>query len=887
MRFDRVGLRNFKCYADAELTLRPGVTVIYGVNGSGKTSLLEASFFALYGSKALDGTLENVISNDADEMCVELWFVHDGAEYHIERKVKRRGSGAQTTTCLLETPDGVIEGARDVRGHVAGLLRMDAEAFVNCAYVRQGEVNKLINASPSDRQDMIDDLLQLGKLEEYRERASSARVGVGRVRDDKQGALSQLQSQIEAKEAKDLHDRLGSLQTELTEVSADIENKEANRDAAQTTLNEAKSVLEEYEERSEEIDELEREISTLTDEIAAATGEQETLTERIRALRETTESVREQLEALLEETALDEIDEDAIDARRNELDRDADEIRSRIESHRLEAQSHAAEAETKRERAESLETQAEEARERASALEAEVETARDELEAKRERADELDERIEQLKCKFGDAPVARADVETHRAAVDDEVTEARERVASLRTELKNARETVDEAERLLEEGKCPKCGQPIEESPHVTDIEADRKRVEELRTDLESAETRVEELEAKRERAVDLVEMAAELSRREDARDNARTLIEQAESTIESKRERIAELRSEVEDDEAAAEAAREAAEDAAENADEARASIGELNQKKASIDERVDRLKRLSELLDDVTDNEREIEQLRERRENKAEQNDLRRERLADKRERKTSLEEAFDESALEDARKEKARAEDYLEQVEPYLEEKRERRDELQAAVGAVENELDELDALRTRRNELRALVDRLDSLYDEAYELQEAYDDLRVELRQRNVRKLESMLNETFQLVYQNDSYARIELDEEYELTVYQKDGAALDPEQLSGGERALFNLSLRCAIYRLLAEGIEGQAPTPPLILDEPTVFLDAGHVSKLVELIESMTANGVDQIVVVSHDEELAGAADELVSVQKDPTTNRSSVERSATVEALL
>ena len=157
---------------------------------------------------------------------------------------------------------------------------------------------------------------------------------------------------------------------------------------------------------------------------------------------------------------------------------------------------------------------------------------------------------------------------------------------------------------------------------------------------------------------------------------------------------------------------------------------------------------------------------------------------------------------------------------------------------------------------------------------------YARLRTELRQRNVEQLERMLNETFDLVYQNDAYAKLELTGEYELTVYQKDGSPLDPEQLSGGERALFNLSLRCAIYRLLAEGIEGAAPMPPLILDEPTVFLDSGHVSKLVDLIESMRRLGVEQIVVVSHDEELVGAADDLVTVRKDPTTNRSAIERS-------
>jgi exonuclease SbcC len=67
--------------------------------------------------------------------------------------------------------------------------------------------------------------------------------------------------------------------------------------------------------------------------------------------------------------------------------------------------------------------------------------------------------------------------------------------------------------------------------------------------------------------------------------------------------------------------------------------------------------------------------------------------------------------------------------------------------------------------------------------------------------------------------------------------------------------------------------------PPLILDEPTVFLDSGHVSQLVELIGAMTDLGVEQILVVSHDDELVGAADDLVTVRTDATTNRSTVER--------
>ena len=141
MRFQRVRLENFKCYDDADLRLDRGVTVIHGLNGSGKSSLLEACFFALYGSKAIDETLEEVVTIGAEECTIELWFAHADAEYHLTRRVRNTGEQAQTAKCVLETPDDTFEGARDVRRRITQLLRMDDDAFVNCAYVRQGEVN--------------------------------------------------------------------------------------------------------------------------------------------------------------------------------------------------------------------------------------------------------------------------------------------------------------------------------------------------------------------------------------------------------------------------------------------------------------------------------------------------------------------------------------------------------------------------------------------------------------------------------------------------------------------------------------------------------------------------------------------------------------------------
>jgi len=885
MRFQRVSVESFKCYDDADLTLSPGVTVIHGLNGSGKSSLLDACFFALYGSKAIDETLEDVVTIGADDCTVELWFSHAGGDYHLTRRVRNTGERATTANCVLETPDGTFEGARAVRRRVTELLRMDSEAFVNCAYVRQGEVNKLINAKPADRQDMLDDLLQLGKLEAYRERASDARVGVKRVRDDKASRLNQLDEQIEAKEEQGLHERLNALKTKLAETTSEIERIEDQRETAIETLDQATAVLEEYEQRREELEELRGDIETLEDGITETESERDRLSERISELKTERDGTERTLEATLAETDLDDADAEAVDARLDDLEAQAEDLRSQIESRKVEAQKHSSEAASLESEAEDLESRAESKREEATEFEADLENARETLTDRRSKLAEIDEEIETLEARFEEGPVDRGDAAAHRESVAADLTEARNRVTELETELRSERKALAEAEQLLEEGKCPECGQDVDDSPHVESIEDDRERIAELESELEDAKETVETRQSALERAESLADAADRLDRFETNRSNVVQLIEEKESGLAADQTRIEELRESAAELEATAEKKREAAAEAEEEADTARSTIGECNQEHRQVKQSMQRLERVAELLDSIGDCESDIEQLREKRSQQAEMNDQRRERLAEKRERTAELAEQVDEDRIEEARSETERAENYIEQADAKLEELREQRDETQAAIGGVTAEIEELESLREQREEFAETVSKLEELYEESEQLQGMYATLRSELRQRNVETLERMLNETFSLVYQNDSYSHIELDGEYQLTVYQKDGDPLEPGQLSGGERALFNLSLRCAIYRLLAEGIDGAAPMPPLILDEPTVFLDSGHVTQLLDLIEYMRDDvGVAQILVVSHDEELVGAADDLVRVEKNATSNRSHVERVDRIE---
>ena len=122
MRFDRIYLENFTCYEETELRLDRGVTVIHGLNGSGKSSLLEACFFALYGAKALDKTLDEIVTIGAEETVVELDFTHNGGAYSIRRRIRVSNGDARTAECVLDGPGGTTDGATDVRERVARLL---------------------------------------------------------------------------------------------------------------------------------------------------------------------------------------------------------------------------------------------------------------------------------------------------------------------------------------------------------------------------------------------------------------------------------------------------------------------------------------------------------------------------------------------------------------------------------------------------------------------------------------------------------------------------------------------------------------------------------------------------------------------------------------------
>ena len=882
MRFSRLRLANFKPYGDVDLQFRDGVTVIHGLNGSGKSSLLEACFFALYGSKALPGTLDDVIRNGTDEAAIELWFTHDGVDYHIERQLRKSGDRVTTSKCVLEGDDGSGEptsrdGARAVRQFITELLRMDSEAFVNCAYVRQGEVNKLINATPQQRQDMLDDLLQLGMLETYRDRAGQARLGVEDVLTAARGSLETVEDQIAAKQSQNPHGRLNELESERGAVDEKIDHYETQKAEAESVRKETTATLSEYESHQSEIAELETEIEELETEISETAASRDDLGEKRRKAREQRDELEADLNERIETSELSEATQTAIADRKDQQLNRQETLGEEIADLRVKATGFENQAENLESTADDLETAATEAEQAATEAEQAAEKAESAATEAEQQREELSDKQSTLRSKFETTSVEVGEATAHREKLQTRRRELGEQLAKTKASRDNLDTSIAEAEELLAEGNCPTCGQSVEDAPHVTDLDDDREHSEQLEREIDALREQREALDTKIETATELVEIESTLNELDADRQRLADRIENHREKADEKRKTAEQKRAAAETKRQEATERRAAAETKRQEAEKTRETIEAKTQTRGRVTEAIDRLDTIAELKTEIDNHSETINRLTERRESLAERNEERRNWLADKRKRLTALRDEFDEAAVETARKRKENAEEYIESFTSKLTDLRQQRDEIQNAIGGIKADISQLEELKADRKRLADRVDKLEAVHDETEQLETMYGDLRGELRRQNVESLERMLNETFDLVYGNDAYSHIELDGNYELTVYQKDNQTLEPEQLSGGERALFNLSLRCAIYRLLAEGIEGAAPTPPLILDEPTVFLDSGHVGRLVDLVEEMRGFGVRQILIVSHDDELVGAADELITVEKNPTTNQSTV----------
>jgi exonuclease SbcC len=223
----RLQLRNFLSYGDnppQEIDLQ-GVhmAALVGNNGAGKSALLDAITWALFG-KARSGN-DQLLRQGANEMSVTFEFEVEGQLYRVRRRFSRK---SRTHIVVLEQQlDGkrwrpiVTESkVRAVDEEIQRLLGMDYDTFVNTVFMPQGRSGEFMNLDPSERRDL---LAQLLGLEDYEKLAEKAR--------ERAKTLSGQISEGE-KHLKDIESEL----SQKPQIVAEFEKKQRERDHAEQVL---------------------------------------------------------------------------------------------------------------------------------------------------------------------------------------------------------------------------------------------------------------------------------------------------------------------------------------------------------------------------------------------------------------------------------------------------------------------------------------------------------------------------------------------------------------------------------------------------------------------------------------------------------------------------
>ena len=232
------GLRSYR----SEVTIDfgdPGLIAIVGDTGAGKSSILEALFFVLYGGCTWDHrATAPLISDGASLMQVELVFLAEGRRWRVFRSASRTSTQNRHELECLDDPAIRFDNDGPVTAEIKRLIGLDQNAFLRTVILPQGQFQMLLQATRAERTAILKGIFRLDQLAVAREQADRAarrlRPGVDSLKLERAALLPDPEAALA--DARERHEQAESRLTELQNLSETITAAARRRDdaAAQT-----------------------------------------------------------------------------------------------------------------------------------------------------------------------------------------------------------------------------------------------------------------------------------------------------------------------------------------------------------------------------------------------------------------------------------------------------------------------------------------------------------------------------------------------------------------------------------------------------------------------------------------------------------------------------
>ena len=259
MRLISINIKNFRVIRSVNIDFSDQVIGIIGQNGSGKSSIIEAISWVLYGNIATRSGKDEIKSefaNPQDNCEVSFFFSINGEKYKIIRRLigKREHPEVQ----LFRGDNSESVGVKETQKYVAELLGLDWKGFNTSFLARQQELNALSDLQPKKRQDHLAGMLGIEKVDKAIRRIKE---DIKRYKD----RISLLETQIG--ESSQLEKRIADLSRKQTELKHKHDKLKSELTSAEMLLKEKADIYQKFQETQSEWVKLSTQVKAVNDTI--------------------------------------------------------------------------------------------------------------------------------------------------------------------------------------------------------------------------------------------------------------------------------------------------------------------------------------------------------------------------------------------------------------------------------------------------------------------------------------------------------------------------------------------------------------------------------------------------------------------------------------------
>jgi len=281
MRVEMVVLENIRSHIKSTVNFEGGFNCLVGGLGTGKSSILYAIDFALFGDP-IGRSYEYLLREGADIGKVALKFIQNGKEYTIIRALRRRNNRISQDMEQLK----FFENEKLVASHkneaVAEQLKattgLDKDIFRELIWVRQEHLKELLDIRPRERQKRLDELFGLSDYEE-------AWKNLGELKRDYKKEKEILEKDYDVVAIKELEQDYDKSVEELAKIEEELQSLRRKIVEKEASLNQIEEKLKSIEEQQRQVETINREKAELQASITSLEDVCARLAEQIQQMK--------------------------------------------------------------------------------------------------------------------------------------------------------------------------------------------------------------------------------------------------------------------------------------------------------------------------------------------------------------------------------------------------------------------------------------------------------------------------------------------------------------------------------------------------------------------------------------------------------------------------